>query len=375
MEIDDTTNKSYNKPIKLRQNAVKTARRTDDLVGCEENKPKSRQTVLQLNQKKEVTQMVKNPAASATGAQKLTRVQKFFKDCRLQHQLILMVIPGIVLVFIFNYIPMYGALMAFQEYSPTKGIWGSEWVGLKYFAMFFQSPYSGRLIKNTLLLGIYNLLWSFPAPIILALFLDQLPFMRYKKFVQTVSYFPHFISAVVIVGMVKEFCAIDGVFNAIRVMLGGEAVSFMTGPQYFRTIFIASGIWQGIGWGTIIYLAALSNVDPQLHEAATIDGASRFQRVLHIDLPTILPTASILLIMNAGRIMTVGFEKVYLMQNTMNTTVSEVISTYVYKVSLASTIPDFSYGTTIDLFNSVINLILIVSVNFLSKRVGGSSLF
>ncbi len=373
MEIDDTTNKSYNKPIKLRQNAVKTARRTDDLVGCEENKPKSRQTVLQLNQKKEVTQMVKNPAASATGAQKLTRVQKFFKDCRLQHQLILMVIPGIVLVFIFNYIPMYGALMAFQEYSPTKGIWGSEWVGLKYFAMFFQSPYSGRLIKNTLLLGIYNLLWSFPAPIILALFLDQLPFMRYKKFVQTVSYFPHFISAVVIVGMVKEFCAIDGVFNAIRVMLGGEAVSFMTGPQYFRTIFIASGIWQGIGWGTIIYLAALSNVDPQLHEAATIDGASRFQRVRYITWPTIVPTTSIMLIFAVSGILGSDYQKVLLMYSEATYETADIIGTYVYREGIEG--GRYEYTTAIGLMMNLVSCVLLVIANQISRTLSENSLW
>ncbi|MDD6034563.1 MAG: ABC transporter permease subunit [Oscillospiraceae bacterium] len=317
--------------------------------------------------------MPKTQAAAATGAKKLTPTQKFFKDCRNQHQLILMIIPGIILVFIFSYIPMYGALMAFQEYSPAKGIWGSEWVGLKYFKMFFKNPYSGRLIKNTLLLGIYSLLWSFPAPIILALLLDQVPYLRYKKFVQTVSYFPHFISAVVIVGMVKEVCSIDGVFNMIRVLTGGEAVSFMTTPKYFRTIYIASGIWQGIGWGTIIYLAALSNVDPQLHEAATIDGASRFQRVRYITWPTIVPTTTVMLIFAVSGILGADSQKVLLMYNSATYETADIIGTYVYREGIEG--GRYEYTTAIGLMMNIVSCVLLVLANQISRMLSDNSLW
>ena len=317
--------------------------------------------------------MAKTSAAAPPGAKRMTPTRKFFKDCRSQYQLIAMVIPGLILVFIFSYIPMYGALIAFQKYSPTRGIWGSEWVGLKYFNLFLSSPYTGKLFRNTLLLGLYSLLWGFPAPIILALFLDQLPFMRYKKFVQTVSYFPHFISMVVIVGIVKDLFAIDGAFNVIRSLFGAEAVSFMTDPRYFRSIYIGSGIWQGIGWGTIIYLAALSNVDPQLHEAATIDGATRFQRVRYITWPTIVPTTTVMLIFNVSGILGADFQKILLMYSEATYETADVISTYVYREGILG--GRFEYTTAIGLMMNIISCILLVVTNQISRMLSENSLW
>ena len=292
-------------------------------------------------------------------------------------QLYLFLILPLAYLLIFCYYPMTGLQLAFKKFQANLGIWGSPWIGFDNFEKFFSSYMFGRVLKNTLVLSIYSLIAGFPLPIILALILNSLRSEKYKKFAQTVTYLPYFISVVVLVGILNQVLnpRIGLVANLLSLVGYHDMPNLIGSPEAFPHLYVWSGVWQSMGYNSIIYIAALASTDPELHEAAQIDGASRFQRVLHIDLPTILPTASILLIMNAGRIMTVGFEKVYLMQNTMNTTVSEVISTYVYKVSLASTIPDFSYGTTIDLFNSVINLILIVSVNFLSKRVGGSSLF
>ncbi len=292
-------------------------------------------------------------------------------------QLYLFLILPLAYLLIFCYYPMTGLQLAFKKFQANLGIWGSPWIGFDNFEKFFSSYMFGRVLKNTLVLSIYSLIAGFPLPIILALILNSLRSEKYKKFAQTVTYLPYFISVVVLVGILNQVLnpRIGLVANLLSLVGYHDMPNLIGSPGAFPHLYVWSGVWQSMGYNSIIYIAALASTDPELHEAAQIDGASRFQRVLHIDLPTILPTASILLIMNAGRIMTVGFEKVYLMQNTMNTTVSEVISTYVYKVSLASTIPDFSYGTTIDLFNSVINLILIVSVNFLSKRVGGSSLF
>lgn len=292
-------------------------------------------------------------------------------------QLYLFLSLPLAYLLIFCYYPMTGLQLAFKKFQANLGIWGSPWIGFDNFEKFFSSYMFGRVLKNTLVLSIYSLIAGFPLPIILALILNSLRSEKYKKFAQTVTYLPYFISVVVLVGILNQVLnpRIGLVANLLSLVGYHDMPNLIGSPEAFPHLYVWSGVWQSMGYNSIIYIAALASTDPELHEAAQIDGASRFQRVLHIDLPTILPTASILLIMNAGRIMTVGFEKVYLMQNTMNTTVSEVISTYVYKVSLASTIPDFSYGTTIDLFNSVINLILIVSVNFLSKRVGGSSLF
>lgn len=305
------------------------------------------------------------------GKQKSNKTKLFFRDCFKQRDLILLVIPGVVLVFIFSYIPMYGVLIAFQEYSPKRGIMGGEWVGFKYFIQFFENPYLFRLVRNTFLLGLYSLLWSFPAPIILALLLDQLPSQRFKKTVQSLTYFPYFISTVVIIGLVKEFAGIDGIFNQIREFFGGEAVSFLTGSEYFRTLFIGSGIWQGIGWGTIIYLAALSNVDPELHEAAKIDGANRGQIVLNITWPAIIPTVSIMLIFAVSGLFSTDVQKVMLLYSESIYETSDVIGTYVYREGILG--GRFEYATAVGLLNSLIALVLMTGGNWFSRKLTGNS--
>lgn len=302
-----------------------------------------------------------------------SKVKFAFQDYLRQKQLIYMVMPGILLIFIFGYIPMYGALMAFQKYDVAKGIFGSEWVGLKYFEMFFSNPLSWRLIKNTFLLGFYSLLFAFPAPIILALLMDQLRNVHFKKVVQTISYFPHFISMVVIVGMIKEFFSIDGLVNTIIQFFGGSPVSFLTVPEWFRTIFIGSGIWQGIGWGTIIYLAALTNVDPQLNEAAEIDGANRWHKVRYISIPCIRPTITIMLIFALGGILGTDFQKVLLLYSPATYSTADIISTYVYREGIQG--GRYEYTTAIGLLMNVVSCVLIVIANKVSKKVSENSLW
>lgn len=300
-------------------------------------------------------------------------LNRFLKKMITQRQLILLSIPGILLVFIFSYIPIYGITIAFQDYNPAKGFFGSEWVGLQYFEMFFKSPFAFRLLKNTFLLGLYSLLWSFPAPIILALLLDQLPYKKFKKIVQTTSYFPYFISSVVIIGMVRDLFGISGAVNGLRGMFGLEALPFLTSPEWYRTLFIGSGIWQGIGWGTIIYLAALSNVDPQLHEAATMDGANRWQRVRFITWPAIIPTTTIMLIFAVSGILGSDFQKALLLYNEATYSVADVIGTYTYRMGIQG--GQYEYTTAIGLMMSVVSCALLVIANKGSQLLGESSLW
>ncbi len=302
-----------------------------------------------------------------------SKLLSFFNDCKWQRQLIFMILPGIIIVFIFNYIPMYGALIAFEKYDSTKGIFGSEWVGLKYFSMFFSNPLAFRLIKNTFLLGFYSLLFGFPAPIILALLMDQIRRIRFKKVIQTISYFPHFISMVVVVGMIKEFFAADGLVNSLREYFGADVISFLTQPSWFRTIFVGSGIWQGIGWGTIIYLAALSNVDPQLNEAAAIDGANRWQKVLYISWPAILPTTTIMLIFAISGILGSDFQKVLLMYSPSTYSTSDIISTYVYREGIQG--GRYEYTTAIGLLMNMVSCVLIITANKASRKLTENSLW
>ena len=320
---------------------------------------------------------MKATAAAAPSASTKGKKKSLAKRILTCWQLYLFLILPIAYLLIFCYYPMAGLQIAFKKFQANLGIWGSPWVGFEQFTKFFTSPMFGRVIKNTLTVSIYNLIAGFPMPIILALVLNSLRSEKYKKFAQTVTYLPYFISVVVLVGILNQVLnpRIGLVANLLELVGINNMPNFLGSATAFPHLYVWSGVWQSMGYNSIIYIAALASTDPELHEAAQIDGASRFQRVIHIDLPTILPTASILLIMNAGRIMTVGFEKAYLMQNSLNTTASEVISTYVYKVSLAASIPNFSYGTAIDLFNSIINMVLIVSVNAINKRIGGSSLF
>ena len=299
------------------------------------------------------------------------------KTMKKNWRLYLFLLLPVLYILIFAYVPMAGVQIAFKDYDFTKGVWGSEWVGLKNFKRFFESYNFWEILKNTIVLSFYSLLVSFPIPIIFALIINAFPAQRFKKTVQTISYMPHFISTVVVVGMMIQILnPRTGAFGAIYTALTGNVMKdILSVPSAFSHIYVWSGIWQSMGWGSIIYIAALSGVDSELPEAAQIDGASRFQRVLHIDLPSILPTAIILLILSSGNIMNVGFEKVYLMQNDMNISASEVISTYVYKIGMSVGTGDFSFATAIGLFNSVINFALLITVNFISKRFSHNSLW
>lgn len=292
-------------------------------------------------------------------------------------QLYLFLLPAVVYIVIFAYVPMAGVQIAFKEYDFTKGIWDSEWVGLDNFSRFFESYQFWTIIRNTLLLSLYSLVISFPLPILFALVLNSFIGPKFKKIVQSVSYMPHFISTVVIVGMlVQIFNPRTGAFGSLYTFFTGNVMpDAFANPDLFPHLYVWSGIWQGIGWSSIIYIAALSSVDEHLHEAAQIDGASRLQRVRHIDFPSILPTATIMLILAVGNLMDIGFEKVFLMQNDLNLSSSEVISTYVYKVGLTIGAGDFSFATAIGLFNSVINFVLLIIVNFAAKRIGNASLW
>lgn len=297
---------------------------------------------------------------------------------RIKHwQLYLFLVIPIVLVFIFNYIPMAGIQLAFKKYNMNLGIMGSPWIGFDNFKKFFRNYQFWRLLKNTLTLSLYGMLAGFPIPIMLALLLNSMNNLKYKKFIQTVTYMPHFISTVVMVGLIIQvFNPRIGLYGIIySAVTGNNAPDILGSASAFPHIYVLSGVWQSMGWNSIIYMAALAGVDAELHEAAQMDGASKFQRILHIDLPSILPTAIMLLILNAGSIMNIGFEKAFLMQNNLNLRSSEVISTYVYKMGLESATGDYGYATAIGLFNPVINLILIVSVNAVSKKVTEQSLW
>ena len=283
------------------------------------------------------------------------------------YMLYLFMAPAVILTIVFKYIPMYGSIIAFKDFSPMKGIWGSDWVGLEHFTKFLTSPNFGDIFMNTLKLSAYGLVLGFPVPIILALMLNQVKRASVKKNIQLILYAPNFISVVVIAGMLFIFLSPMGPINTILSVFTDKPISFMSDPNSFISIYILSGIWQGAGWASIIYVAALSNVDPQLHDAATIDGASLLQRGWHIDLPTLKPMMAVLFILAAGGIMGIGFEKAYLMQTAMNIPTSEIIPTYVYKVGLQA--GDYAYSSAVGLFNSVINVILLIFVNFVVKRL------
>ena len=298
------------------------------------------------------------------------------RDARVNWQLHLLLALPLIYLIVFKYLPMAGAQIAFRDFFTRSGIWGSPWVGLANFERFFESPQFWTVVRNTFGLSAYQIAASFPVPIILALALNNVEHRRFKKTVQLTTYAPHFISTVVMAGMILRFLAFHtGVVNNVLEGLGLERISFMSRPDLFQSVYVISGIWQNAGWGTIIYLAALAGVDPQLHEAAIVDGASKLQRTRHIDVPGILPVAIILLILETGRIMQVGFEKALLLQRPLNLTASEVIQTYVYKIGLASPVPDYSFATAIGLFNSVVNLALILVVNQIARRVSGTSLW
>lgn len=304
----------------------------------------------------------------------LPSTRRMWKGVKRHWQLYLLIIAPMAYIVIFKYIPMYGAQIAFRDYSVIKGFTGSEFVGLKHFQSFFQSPNFWLLIKNTLGISLYSLAVGFPAPIILALALNEIKSLKFKKTVQTVTFAPFFISTVVMVSMIIIFLSPRlGFVDYIVSGLGFDSINFMGTPGYFKSIYVLSNVWQGIGYGAVIYLAALAGINPELYEAAKVDGASRLQKIRHVDLPGIAPAAIILLILSVGQIMNVGFEKIYLMQNPLNVSTSEVISTYVYKMGLLGA--NFSFSSAVDLFNSVINLILLITVNSIAKRISDSSLW
>ena len=281
--------------------------------------------------------------------------------------------PTLLFYLIFCYAPMFGAVIAFQKFSITKGFLDSPFVGLENFRNFLNNYKFWQLMRNTLSINVLGLIFAFPAPIIFALLMNELRCQWFKKTVQTITYMPHFISVVVVSSMVLSFVASDGFINTIRGVFGGEAIQFMTQPKYFWGIYVISDIWQGLGWGSIIYMAALASVDVQLYEAATIDGAGRWKQLLHVTLPGIASTITILLIMRIGQMLTIGYEKIMLLYNPTIYETADVISTYVYRRGLLER--DYSYSTAVGLFNSTINFILLLTANYVSKRVSGNGLW
>ena len=289
-------------------------------------------------------------------------------------QLYVLVLPALIYFFVFNYLPLYGVQIAFKDYKAVKGIAGSDWVGMKHFLKFFDAYYFKRLIANTLLLNIYNLLWSFPIPICLAILLNRIRKDKIKRFIQTSIYVPYFISTVVLAGMLYIFLSpTSGIFNFVRTAMGLTPIDFMSSADAFRTIYIASGVWQGAGYGTILYIATLTGIDTSLYEAADIDGASIWQKIRYIDIPTLIPTAMMVFILDCGKILSSNTDKALVLQTAGNTPVSDIIGVYVYTVGLGS--GQFSYTAAIGLFVNVINFILILSVNKISKKATDVGLF
>ncbi len=297
----------------------------------------------------------------------------FLHEMRTNYNLYLMILPATALFLIFHYLPMYGITIAFKRYDIVLGVEGSPWIGLMNFRNFFRDPYFLRILRNTVVLGGYSIIFGFWPPIMLALLLQELPMRRLVRVYQSISYLPHFIAMVIIVGIMMELLRPTGIINQMIEAVSGQTVSFFTVPKYFRSMYILSGIWQGVGYGSIIYMSTLSGIDPQLYEAAFIDGANRFQRVWHVTMPGLLPVMAILLVLNAGSIINVGFEKAFLMQNPAIYETADVISTYVYRRGIQNT--DFSYATAVGLFNSVISFIIVFSANKISGLLQQNTLW
>lgn len=309
-------------------------------------------------------------ATAISTPKKQTILNTFKRD----YQLWIMILPAIAVVFVFNYIPMYGIQLAFRDYDFSAGLTGGEWVGLKYFEQFVQSHMVVELMRNTILISLATILIGFPAPIILALLINQIKWKRAKKTLQTTVYLPHFISMVVMVGLLNVLLSPNtGIVGHLMGALGFNDVNLLASTKTFIPVYVLSDIWQHVGWNSIIYLAALSSVDPQLYDSAKMDGANRWQIIRNVELPAIIPTIIILLILNMGSIISTGFEKIFLMQNTLNLPISEVIETYVYKIGIISN--QFSYAAAIGLFNTLINFTLLLLMNYIAKRVSNISLW
>lgn len=283
-------------------------------------------------------------------------------------------LPGAIYFIMFRYAPMWGNLIAFQDFNPYKGFWESKWVGFKHFRLFFNSANFSRLTVNTLAISIFSIIFSFPVPIVFALLLNEVKFSRFRSVVQSISYFPHFISVVIVCGLLKNYLSVtDGLINEIIEALGGERIKFLQEPGWFRIIYIGSGIWQGMGWSSIIYYATLTSVDTTLYEAAEIDGANRLQRIVHISIPALIPTIVTLLLMQLGNILDVGFEKVLLLQNPATFSTSELLSTYVYRVGIGQA--KYSFASAVGLFNDVVGLVILLICNTISRKIGETSLW
>lgn len=307
---------------------------------------------------------------------KISYIRRLGKDLKRYSGAYIMAIPVVAFYLLFCYKPMYGILIAFKDYSPAAGIWGSDWApnhGLQHFVDFFQSYYFGRILKNTLVISLTSILFGFPAPIILALLLNELRNENFKRITQTISYMPHFISLVVICSMIKLFTSDKGLVTYLLSFLGGPDVSLLTKPEYFVPIYVISGIWQELGWGAIIYLAALTGVDQELYEAARIDGAGRWQQTLHVTLPGISSTIIIMLLLRMGNVMSVGYEKIILLYNEGIYETADVISTFVYRKGLQDF--QWSYSTAVGIFNSVINFLVVILFNRISRKFGEVSLW
>ena len=289
--------------------------------------------------------------------------------------LYLLMLPAFVIFFCFTYLPMYGIVIAFKNFRPAQGIMGSQWVGLKYFTQYFNSYQFSSTITNTLIISLYTLVVTFPLPILLALMCNQMYAKKFKKFFQVSTYLPHFISTVVMCGMIIMFLSpTSGIIPRLLSFVGVKTGNLMADPKAFSHIYVWSEVWQQVGWDSIMYIAALSSVDPSLYEAADVDGANKFQKILAVDIPMLIPTMITLFILRCGSLLGVGFEKVYLLQNDLNLSSSEIISTYMYKMGLTGT-PQYSYSAAIGLFNNVVNFAMLIIVNTVAKKLGDTSLF
>lgn len=301
-------------------------------------------------------------------------LQNARKQIRRHWQLYLIIALPVIIITIFSYGPMYGLQIAFKDFMPARGFAGSPWVGLKNFSKFVNSNQFQRLLTNTLGISIYSLLAGFPIPIIVAIAINECSRLKFKKTVQMISFAPHFISTVVMAGMILMILSPhSGIVNNVIQLFGGKKIDFMAKPEYFKSIYVWSGIWQGMGFNSVIYISALSGIDQSLHEAAVVDGANRLQRIWNVDIPGILPTITIMLILECGKLMNIGYEKILLLQNSINMSASDVISTYVYRVGLQNA--QYSFSTAVGLFNSVVNCILLVLVNQAAKKMGETSLW
>ncbi|MEK3734379.1 MULTISPECIES: ABC transporter permease [Paenibacillus] len=313
------------------------------------------------------------PAGADLSTSRPKRGSRLLVQMAKRYDLYLMLLVPMVWYLIFHYGPLYGLQIAFKNFNPAKGITGSEWVGFEHFTRFFDSYYFWRLLRNTLTINLFSLLLAFPIPIMLALLVNEIRSKTFSKWLQNVTYIPHFISVVVIVGILTVMLSANGPINMLIQALGGDPIRFMESAGWFKTIFIGSNIWQNMGWQSIIYIAALSGINPQLYEAAKMDGASRLRRIWHVSLPGIVPVIVILLILDVGQFMNIGFEKILLMQNNLNLESSDVISTFVYTTGILK--GEYSYTAAIGLFNSVINLTLLLMVNRFARKTSETSLW